>query len=155
MGFIAAGQMPQAEQNQAELQDELRPDAFWPLVSLSEFRALMRVDDNVTNPRAFFALETGLYDVFDQLKSLADQGAETLEQCYSIKQWPRMKNAFKQAVYNQAKSLILEDYRDVRTTPHGSDAADGLVERIDRCRVRVTESVRTLLGKSRVAVDLI
>ena len=161
MSLIAAGSIPSLTPSADQPADQvLQPDEFWPEVSLSELREVQRVDDNVTDERALFELRNAIFEINPQLllvrSAAIEAGSENFSEVYvSSYDMERMTHQYKQAVYNEAKARLLENYRDISTTALGADKAKEMVGRIKTCRVRVVEAVRTIKGKPRLTAELI
>lgn len=125
-----------------------RPDDFFPALSVSDWKASMRIDDNVSAKRSHEILTSSLHMVHAELSDWrAAQTAVVLEGIPAIH--------YRQAVYQRAKAYELEQYRDIDSTVAGSERAEGLESRINVALQRSREHLRLLIGKPRATIKLI
>ena len=135
--------------------------AFYPAISLIDFRADYRVDDTATDQRTVVSLNRAMIRVNDELKAWRvtqeDLGYATLDDIpsdnyggVSALEWHYLS-----AIYNNAKADLIESYRDFDSTRSGHDKADEMVQRIDDQRRRGREELRLLLNITRITVELI
>ena len=125
-----------------------RPDDFYPALTVSDWKARMRVDDNVSAMRSHEILTTALYMVHEEL------GGWRIKQTASALTGTKITH-YRQAIYQRAKAYELEQYRDIDTTASGGERAEGLESRIDTALQRSREHLRALIGKGRATITLI
>jgi hypothetical protein len=101
--------------------------AFWPDISLNDFKAGMRVVDKNAEP-LLLALQGAMWAVNKELSAWRDEqvllGYTTLDlvPVDSL----QYVSAYQLAVYHGAKGALLDRYRDVDTTNTGHDKASDL-----------------------------
>lgn len=124
------------------------PDDFYPQLTVAAWKSRMRVDDNVSALRSQEILTAAMYMVHAELGDWRSmQTAPSLSAEQSV--------YYRQAVYQRAKAYELEQYRDIDTTAHGAERAEGLESRINIALQRSREHLRRLIGKPRATIKLI
>lgn len=125
-----------------------RPDDFYPQLRVSDWKARVRVDDNVSAKRSHEILTTALYMIHGELAAWrGKQTAPALTDTQAIH--------YRSAVYQRAKAYELEQYRDIDSTDAGARRAEGLESRIDTALQRSREHLRALIQKNRATIRLI
>ena len=127
--------------------DNLQSDDYYPAIRVSVWRERMRVDDTVSDARSHEILSTAVLLVNDELAVWREAQQTPLPDS--------KQHHYRRAVYQRAKAIELEWYRDVDTTAKGSERADGLERRIRTALQRSREALRLVLGKSRATIALI
>lgn len=127
MKFVA----PEPAPEQAEV---IKNTPFWPDVSLSEFRSVMRTDGTVTQPRLKQVLLTAISEVNAELydfrnrqrmlgfQALADVPADVLDG-----KSERIQH-YNNAVYCWARAVLNERYQDYDATASGVKRGEELAE---------------------------
>lgn len=127
MKFVA----PEPAPKQAEV---IKNTPFWPDVSLSEFRSVMRTDGTVTQPRLKQVLLTAISEVNAELydfrnrhrmlgfQALADVPADVLDG-----KSERIQH-YQNAVYCWARAVLNERYQDYDATASGVKRGEELAE---------------------------
>ncbi|HAV1620253.1 TPA: head completion/stabilization protein [Enterobacter hormaechei subsp. steigerwaltii] len=127
MKFVA----PEPAPEQAEV---IKNTPFWPDVSLSEFRSVMRTDGTVTQPRLKQVLLTAISEVNAELfdfrnrqrilgfQALADVPADVLDG-----KSERIQH-YHNAVYCWARAVLNERYQDYDATASGVKRGEELAE---------------------------
>ena len=127
MKFVA----PESAPEQAEV---IKNTPFWPDVSLSEFRSVMRTDGTVTQPRLKQVLLTAISEVNAELfdfrnrqrmlgfQALAEVPADVLD---GISE--RIQH-YHNAVYCWARAVLNERYQDYDATASGVKRGEELAE---------------------------
>lgn len=124
-------------------------DAFYPAVSLADFRRTMRVDDIATDARVAEQIRTAMLMINGEIAFWrAQQTATELSD-------EQAKAYYRIALYHRAKAYIIEQYRDVDTTKSGHDEASALETRINVYLQRSREALRMLINVGRMTVVLI
>lgn len=121
--------------NEADVDDgdaSVTGGKFWPAIQLSDLRLAARITGSVTTSRLIHVTTEAVAHVTDQLQdwqieqessgyaTLAEVPAQKING-ESVKVY-----RFRRAVYSVTRALVLENYRDVDTTPKGEKAADAL-----------------------------
>ncbi|MBL5965952.1 head completion/stabilization protein [Lelliottia amnigena] len=127
MKFVA----PEPAPEQAEV---IKNTPFWPDVSLSEFRSVMRTDGTVTQPRLKQVLLTAISEVNAELfdfrnrqrmlgfQALAEVPADVLDG-----KSERIQH-YHNAVYCWARAVLNERYQDYDATASGVKRGEELAE---------------------------
>lgn len=147
------------EQAKVSKSGEIIGDPWFPSVSVSELDNLYRLTGSVSQPIQENLLCIALLTVCGELKELKTQNP-TIVDFYGL---PHVvignRNSteidFANAVYAHAKSLVTEQYRDFDSTAKGHERADEVDLSTDHYRRQSRESIRRLLGKTRISADLI
>ncbi len=145
------------EANTAE--DTITNNGFFPDLLISDFRTAMRTDDNVSTGRTRQQLISAMYFINEDLKPWQLEQEEHFESIEEISvdeyQTHRLIHLYKDAVYNRAKAMIIENYRDIDSTNSGHDRAAEMELRVDDYLQKSREAVRQLMGKPRMTVELV
>ncbi|SEA27663.1 head completion/stabilization protein [Marinobacterium iners] len=140
---------------------DIANSAFWPHVSLTDCRAVMRIGSEITPERLREALINGIIDTNADLAAWrftqeqaghADLAAVPAEE---IDGDSINLTLYRRAVYNFAKAELTERYRDYDSTLQGGDRADNLDPTIDQYRRQAILAIRQISGRQRTTVDLI
>ncbi|MBS9781220.1 MAG: head completion/stabilization protein [Gammaproteobacteria bacterium] len=148
--FIPHSKAPKPTDNHTDNGMINNSDDFYPAIILSDFRQVMRVDDSVTDSRAVQQIKTAVYMITADIVQWRES-ARLNKRTLTIDQ----AELYKMAVYNKAKALIIENYRDIDTTKSGHNRADGMETRIDTYLARSRECQRLLTDKPRTTITLI
>ncbi len=136
-------------------------DGFFPDIDPALFASEMRVRDGVTLARRRRALIEAIITVGNQLVGWRDQrllaGLSTLAAVASpkIDGESRLVQLYRTAVFSEAKAKLVERYRDSDITKAGKDQVEDLEPSIGELRRDSVYAVRDILGRSRVAVEVI
>lgn len=144
-----------------EPEEAIENHAFFPRLSLTEFRAAMRVDGVTTEDRARQALHTAMLEVNDRLAQWATQKiSEGFSELCDVPErfgspTGSNKARYKHAVWSLAKASLVERYRDYDTSRTGADKADELIPIADDYRRDAAWAIRDLQGLPRTVSELI
>lgn len=113
-------------------QDVIKNTFFWPDIRPEDYRASMRTDGTVTPERLRRALLTAISEVNADLYTFREKqmarGLETLEQVPAEKVDGESERVrlYQSAVFNWAKAVLIERYRDFDSSAEGNKKADEL-----------------------------
>lgn len=150
-GFIATN-------NSAEEPEQVINNGFFPDINVSQFRTVMRVDQTVTSERTVQAIQDAMITINNELQAWQNNSqSESLSDIPSENYGDKTKleHLYQAALFNRAKGLLIESYRDYDSTKSGHDRADEMETRIDDYLRRSREAIRNILGISRMTVELI
>lgn len=145
----------------AAAEDDITSSAFWPTISPSDCRDVMRIDSSITPERLRAALVAAICDVNTDLadwRSLqTESGYTTLAEVPAdqIDGSSILLQLYRRAVYSFAKAELTEHYRDYDSTLNASDRADMLDPSIDEYRRQGILAIRQISGRQRTTVELI
>ena len=133
---------------------------FFPDISLNALRASVRIDQVIENGQLQHIVEQALIVINDKLAAWVDEqilaGVESLASIpstgYAVSREVRL---YLQAVYQQAKYDLLENYRDYDSSHQGHENADNMQGRLDHCLIQIDDAVTALKGKKPTRVVLI
>lgn len=134
---------------------------FWPAISLSDFRSVMRLDGTVTNERLKHAVVSSIQSVNKELKTWQltqkANGYSILEDipAEQIDNKSELLHLYERAVYCFAKANLLERYNDFDTTAKGTKDNIELSDSADSFRRDGRIAIRDILGQNHVTVELI
>ncbi len=135
--------------------------SFYPAISPTECREVMRIDGSITAERLRHALINAMTEANDNLSlwmhtqqaqgyaSLTDVPADQIDGVSINIQ------LYQRAVYNWAKAEITERYRDYDSTLKASQRAETLDETIDHYRREAIIAIRAISGRQRTTIELI
>lgn len=125
---------------------------WWPDISISDAREILRLTGTVTDARLFEALQNAVYSINDELKewSVIYMNLQPVDLVDS-----RLVSLYKRAVYFYAKAELTERYRDFDTTGAGERRADKLDDSIDESRRIVRWAISDIIGKPRLTVGVL
>ncbi|QEW06366.1 head completion/stabilization protein [Nitrincola iocasae] len=135
--------------------------AFWPEISLTDCRAVMRIGSEITPERLREALINGIIDANSDLAAWRFQQEQAGHPELSAVPAEQVDNIsikvtlYRRAVYNFAKAELTERYRDYDSTLQGGDRADNLDPTIDQYRRQAILAIRQISGRQRTTVELI
>ncbi|MCY7297481.1 head completion/stabilization protein [Alteromonas sp. a30] len=144
--------------HQNQTPEKVSNKGFFPDIDMTQFREVMRVEQPISNLRAKQAILDAILSVNHELRAWsATQHYNALtevpsEQYGEISQY---EHHYQSAVFNKAKALLLENYRDFDSTKSGHERADQMEERVDDYLRRSRESIRALLGTAKINIELI
>jgi hypothetical protein len=137
-------------------------DGWWPDIDCNAVRDIMRLGDIVTHARLVAALESGQLTLEGELAAWrAAREAEgctrlaDVEPARTINGQVRAVVLYTRAVRCAAGAELSETHRDVTATTHGQTRIDDDRLTAGDYRRLCTQTVRDLLGTTRVAVDLL
>ncbi len=141
--------------NQSDVPDDINDiqpfDDFYPALSLSEFRRVMRVDDTVSHDRAIEQMRMAMMMI---AKDIADwRSQQTATELLAL--GDEKIHAYRMTVFNRTKALIIENYRDIDTTKDGHERGEAMGERIDTYLQRSREMQSILTAKPRTTIFLV
>lgn len=127
MKFVA----PEPAPEQAEV---IKNTPFWPDVSLSEFRSVMRTDGTVTQPRlkqvlltAISEVNAELFDFRNRQRMLGFQALDDVPADVLDGKSERIQH-YHNAVYCWARAVLNERYQDYDATASGVKRGEELAE---------------------------
>ena len=144
--------------NNTEDSQTVTNDGFYPDLIVQEFRDMMRADKSIALDRVIAVLTQSVISINRELIGWRQNITEaTLAEVSSpvINGKTELVHLYIAAVYNLAKALLIENYRDYDSTKSGHDKAEQMETRIDDCMRVSRESIRAFLGQPRVTIDLI
>ena len=129
----------------------IQPDAFYPAVSVEDFRVIKRVDQTVQDAECVLFLERAVDEVNRQL----DGWLST--QCRDMREaWVAAEKPYQRAVFGYAKALQLESWLDYDATERVGDRLSNLDTRIIAERREALAAIALLTGGAGlVEVELI
>ncbi|MEM8594742.1 MAG: head completion/stabilization protein [Pseudomonadota bacterium] len=138
--------------------EPIKNDGFFPDLSVHDFSRDMRLDIPDDNKR-IAALKSAMYKVNEDLAPLKrpDEPSATLTSHITndVYTSDRLNHLYFMAVFNLAKALLIENYRDIDTHRQGHEKSDQMEPRALDYQQRSRENVRQLLGKPRMTVELV
>ncbi len=141
--------------NQSAVPDDLdtiaATDDFYPSLSLTRYRQVMRVDDTVTHERAIESIESAIMTICEDVTQWRDKQTVASLSDLSTPRSDKEK-LWEKAVFHRAKALSIEKYRDIDTTNDGHAKAEAMEERIDTYLQRSREFQRLLIDKPRTTI---
>lgn len=130
--------------------------AFFPDISLNDFKAAVRVTDKNDEP-VLLSLQAGMWDVNSELDAWKD--TQVLAGYATLADVPEtdlvLDSAYKLAVYHLAKAKLLDKYRDEDTTNTGHNRADDLDANADYHYAESRRWQRRMQGLSPVTAMII
>lgn len=154
MGFSAVNQI----NRQAILND-----GFWPDLNTGDFADASRLDGTVATPRLIAAL-TDAISMVNREQALRLLKQQKIEQGFSslaavpasqINGESEAVMLYRKAVYNEARALLTEHYRDFDTTTDGDKRAKTLDPQIDAYRRDVRRAIADLTEQPYSVIELI
>ena len=136
-------------------------DGFYPDLSVADFRDWARVDDSVTDGRARASLLVAISRTYRTLTgwTAAQQAAghQTLAAVPGpdVDGQPAAVLDYREAIYCQAKAMLLDAYRDVDLSVAGEVRSNPSIVATEEYRRRAHEALARLTGRARATVDLI
>ncbi|EAN5708780.1 head completion/stabilization protein [Salmonella enterica] len=164
MGMVAKPQVNSAEKDVTDVDDgaeKVTAGTFWPEILLRDLRLASRIPGRTTTSRLKFVTTEAVAHVTDQLddwrgiqesagySTLADVPARMLNG-ESVKVY-----RYRRAVYSAARTLLLENARDVDTTEKGDRKADALEVQTDDLWRDVRWAIADIRGTQRLFVELV
>ena len=139
---------------------------FFPGITVKGFRDSTRSQDTVTDGRVIEALRSSIITVNDQLSEWREAQellnyatlADVPSDDYMIEggnAYSELTHHYYTAVYSFAKASLLEKFRDVGTTTEGAQRADDFEQSEEGYRREARKSIRKILGKPFVTIELI
>ena len=131
---------------------------FWPTISTTHLRDVMRIDGDVTEPRLSHAVITAIAQVNQDLigyrqeqtqATLADVTAE------QIGNESELVHHYRRAVYCLTRANLIERLRDYDTTKDGEGRAESLAQTVIDLRRDARFAVRAIIGTTHTTVELI
>ncbi|EBM0611077.1 capsid assembly protein [Salmonella enterica] len=164
MGMVAKPQVNSAEKDVTDVDDgaeKVTAGTFWPEILLRDLRLASRIPGRTTTSRLKFVTTEAVAHVTDQLddwrgiqesagySTLADVPARMLNG-ESVKVY-----RYRRAVYSAARTMLLENARDVDTTEKGDRKADALEVQTDDLWRDVRWAIADIRGTQRLFVELV
>lgn len=134
---------------------------WYPSIDLPDARAVMRVDNTVTDERLTESIALAMAAVEDCLDAWQQQqvalGRASLADVPSktIGDSTRLVLLYKRAVYATVQAELLERYRNFDSTGAAGKRAEPMDETVDDYRRNVRYAVRDILGRPRADAELI
>ncbi len=127
---------------------------FWPDISPSDARNVIRIEADVTTARLNYLLQVAMADVNDELTSFttAQQNAG-ISSANDLTASQRIR--YKQAIYAHTTAALLEMYQDYDATGQRGDGKNPVNDQVDSQRRQVALAIRAITGKARSCVELI
>lgn len=141
--FVASNQTI----NEIVQKNNLQHGNYWPAINVAEIKHTQRIPSSVDNGQINEALQTAIYHVEDELANYSKSLPETPGE--------KFKHHYRQAVYNYAMSILVEDYRTLTSTGSGHRYADEMDNRVDDYRRRSKQAIARITGVSKTQVELI
>lgn len=140
--------------------------AFFPDITVKQFRDATRSQDTVTDGRVIEALRSSIITVNDQLSTWKGEQelltyatlADVPSDDYGIDAqapYSELTHHYLTAVYSFTKALLIEKFRNVGTTAEGNQRADDFEQSEDAYRREARKSIRKITGKAFVTIELI
>lgn len=145
----------------ATTETDITNDGFFPAISLTDCRAVIRLDQDITTERLRHSLinaisavnwDLTIWKVEQETNGHADLAAVPARQIDGASE---KLNLYQRAVYNHAKAEINERYRDYDSTLNATQRAEELDETIDQYRRESIIAVRALMEQPRSTIELI
>lgn len=137
-------------------------DGWWPAIDYTDMREAIRIGESCTQARLESALETAAVTVMDDLAAWSAarraEGCATLAAVapdIAINGKPRLVTLFIGAVRYAAAALLAEFSTDFSATASHDTAAQAKRDMADYYERLRLQNVRSILGTTRVAVELI
>lgn len=146
---------------------KLKNITFFREITVKQFRDATRVQGTITDGRIIENLRSAIITVNDQLSEWKTakviEGYATLDDVPSddygvdgaTASYSELTHHYLTAVYSITKALLIEKYRDVGTSVDGHQRADDIEQTENDYRREAAKSIRKILGKSFVSVELI
>lgn len=157
-GFVA---QPPSSPPAPDPADQVAGDAFWPAVSISEFRDAYGIAKAVTDTRVRDALRAGMLHVRRELRGWkaghVAAGATALANVESeeIDGVPAAELLYRRAVCCVAAADLGESHNEISATADGRDRIAEEITAADELRRSATHAIRDILGVTRTSVELI
>lgn len=139
--------------------DIISNEPFFPNVSITDFRNLMRLDGTVTEARLIEALVEAMESCNDDLSqfAMAHQTDGTLENIKApqIKGKSVLVHKYLRAVHCLAQANLFERYASFDNTNEGDKKMELLSEGIDKLRRDARFALEDIKGNTRLNVELI
>jgi hypothetical protein len=156
MSLIAAGYG-----NEPTPPDEIQNNGFWPGIDPADFRAVERIDSNITAARVEHALRVAIADINRQLASWqqaqqqagAAEIAEVAAPTWAIE--GHYAQLYRRALYATAHATLLERYRDTTATGQGDERGEAKAAAADDYRRDARWAVAEIEGRTHTTVELI
>lgn len=129
---------------------------WWPDISLSDARQIIRADGNLPGPRLRSILTTALLDTNSDLRSYQQRQKEKGHNNASeLPDSDTIKHYYLHAVYSRTEAQLIERYAGYDATENAQDTAERLAGSIDRLKASALDAIRTITGETRITVELI
>lgn len=145
-----------------ESSDEIPGTGFFPALSMAEFRKNMRVMTSIDSEQCQHVLIEALhfvsYQLLDYESKQISRGYQYLADVPSreIAGKHRLVNLYQSAVFNKAKALLMERYRDIdMTRKAGEDKAAATDLSIRELEAMSVMMIRQIKGKTMIEASLI
>ncbi|HYD23834.1 MAG TPA: head completion/stabilization protein [Croceibacterium sp.] len=157
-GFVA---QPPTNPPAPDPLDQVAGDAFWPALSIAEFRDAMAIAKSVADTRVRDALRGGMAHVRRELRAWkaghVAAGAATLGDVddEEIDGEGAAELLYRRAVFCVAAADIAETHGEVSATIDGRDRIAEERVAAGELRRNATHAIRDILGVTRTSVELI
>ena len=141
--------------------DQVSGDAFWPPISMVEFRASMRIDSVASDTRVRDALRAGMLHVRRELRAwkAAHVAAGAAELANIDDELVDGEGAaeilYRRAVFAVAAADLAETHGSIGATGDGRDRIEEHALSADEHRRNATHAIRDILAVTRTSVELI
>jgi hypothetical protein len=141
--------------------DRVGNDGWFPDLSLSAFRQIVRLDGTVTDPRLREALVAAMLETnqilaaYQREQHTAGHGDLAAVPSTTIDGASRLVQLYRRAVQCAAKADLIERYRDLDSTDAGLRRAIEMDAAVDEQRRNARWAVSELLGQPHNTVELI
>lgn len=152
------------DQGRQELdQSEIRSIPFFPVIDLTNFREVMRIEANISSSRVYHAALEAVAHVNGQLKkyriSAVQVGKSTLAETGDsddVINGESVKTIhYRRAVYCYAKSLLLEKYADTEPSGKAGERAEMKQSQAEDYRREAHYATAAVMGERRCDAELI
>lgn len=144
------------------IHDSIRSHAFWPSISIAEFKNTMRVDETPSLPRIEGILITAITEANRQLVSFRQmQQAKGYMQLVDVPCDDEINDEsllvlnYRQAVFHYGMSRLLETYADYAATAKGENQASGKLEQALTYKREAHACIAFIKGSLRVDAELL
>lgn len=150
----------QGEQ-QAQPDQLISNNGFYPDISLLEVRNVMRIDGTVTNARLTLALVEAIAFVNDELRPFQQRSKNadvfSLEELEAeqINGTSIVLQRYKRAVYCFTVANLYERYRAYDSTKEGAEKGEEFNDSVDDLKRDGMFAIRDILKQNRINVELI
>ena len=142
-------------------ENDVKSGEFWPVVSMTNLRATVRITGDVTPERLRAAVVAAVIAVNDELARWAD--AQQAKGCATMESIPapmidgksRLTQLYLRAVHCATAVELHERFRSYDATAQGNQRADDLTPTIDELRRDLRYAISDVLGTRRVTAELI
>lgn len=151
MSFASFTQDPQPSSPQEGIAEDVQIEQqWWPSVSLSNAREVVRIHGTVSDARLLDALSAAVISVNRELSGWR----ASFEMHHPDGPGTEKSFLYLRAVHFHAKAELIERYRDFDSAADGDRRADATIDLAEDARRVERWSIRELVGKPRLTVEL-